>query len=220
MRILDKEAADLRTIRPALTLPYMAAPAALGFKLHTGWAVLVAASGAPGKFEVLLRRRVELLPPGDAIPRFVFHKAAERPLVQAADLIARAEAASREAARNAVKDILHTLASLDVVAKAAGISEGGNEQPKELSAVLRSHPAIHTAEAALFRESLASACEDCGLNVISSLDRDVWTNAATAWQLKEAVLKKQVNGLRTSVGAPWGADQKTAMAFALIALRR
>lgn len=211
--------ADLRTRRPALTLPYMAALAALGFKLHTGWAVLIAAGGTRGKFEVLLRRRVELLPPGDAVPRFVFHKAAELPLNHATELIERAEAASRGAARTAMKDIVHTLASLDVVAEAAGIPDGPGAQPKELSAVLRSHPAIHTAEAALFRRALLSACEDSGLVPIFSRERDVWLRAANTWDLKESALKRQVDCLRKFVGSPWGADQKIAMAFALMAMR-
>jgi hypothetical protein len=197
----------------------MAALAALGFKLHTGWAVLIAAAGTPGKFEVLLRRRVELLPPGDVVPRFVFHKAAELPLLQAAELIERAETASRKAARNALKQALDDLRSRDIVAKAAGIPGGADAGPKDLAAVLRSHPAIHTAEAALFRRAVVSACEDSGLRVIFSRERYVWLCAANTWELKEAALGKQVDGLRKSVGSPWGADQKTAMVLALMALR-
>ena len=72
----------------------MATLAALGFKLHTGWAVLVAVTETHGKFEILLRRRIELLPPGDVIPRFVYHQAAELSLAQATKLIQQAEAAA------------------------------------------------------------------------------------------------------------------------------
>ena len=86
--------------------------------------------------------------------------------------------------------------------------------------MLRSHPLLHSAEAALFRQALASACKGCGLAVISVREREVWLDAATAWGMKEAGLRKQVDGLRKSVGAPWGADQKTASAFALLALRQ
>jgi hypothetical protein len=99
----------------------MAAPAALGFRLHTGWAALVAIAGVPGKFQVLLRRRIELLPRGDSVPRFVY--------------------------------------------------------------------------------------------------QEVWRNVSTSWSLKEEEMRTQVDGLRKSVGAPWGTDQKTATAFALLALR-
>jgi len=197
----------------------MATPAALGFRMHTGWAVLVAVAGVPGKFEVLLRRRIELLPPGDSIPRFVYHKAAELPLSQAADLVQRAEAASQQTARIAVKDVLDHLRSLAFVAKAAGISRGSRPVPEDLSTVLRSHPMIHTAEAALFQRALACACQNCGLTVISVREREIWGNAASSWGLKEVELRKQVDELRKSVGAPWATDQKTATAFALLALR-
>jgi len=197
----------------------MAKAAALGFRLHTGWAALVVVAGAAGKFEVLLRRRVELLPPGEAIPRFVFHHAAELPAAQAAELIERAEDASRKAAQTAVKDVLDHLRSLDRVAKAAGFACGSRPVPKDLAVVLRSHPMIHSAEGALFQRAVASACESCGLASIAAREREVWTKAAATWSLAEASLCEQVDGLRKSVGAPWGTDQKTAMAFALLALR-
>jgi len=199
----------------------MVIPAALGFRLHTGWAVLVAIAGEPGRFEVLLRRRIELLPPADSIPRFVYHKAAELPSSQAAELIRRAEAASQATARIALKEVLDHLASLSLgfTVRAAGIPCGAKPISKDLSAVLRSHPLIHTAEAALFRRAITLACKGCGLAVVSVREREVWLSAASACGLKEAVLRKQIDGLRKSAGAPWATDQKTATAFALLALR-
>jgi hypothetical protein len=197
----------------------MAAVAAIGFKLHTGWATLVAVTGEPGRLEVLLRRRIELLPPGDSVPRFVYHHASELPASQVVDLVRRAEEASQEASRIAIKDVLHDLRSRDFAVNAAGISSRPQPLPEDLSAVLRSHPLIHTAEAALFRQAVERACKGCELAVISVREREVWLEVASAWGLKEAALRQQVDGLRKSVGAPWGTDQKTAAAFALRALR-
>jgi hypothetical protein len=194
----------------------MAKPAALGFRLHTGWAVLVVVAGVPGKLEVLQRRRIELLP--HSVPRFVYHKAAELPPPQAAELVHRAEAASQQVAHIAVSEVLAHLRILALVTK-AGIPVGSKPVANDLSAVLRSHPAIHAAEGALFQRAVVFACLKCELEVISVRERDVWLNAASAWSLKEAGLRKQVDGLRKSVGAPWGTDQKTAAAYALLALR-
>jgi hypothetical protein len=174
--------------------------------------------GVPGKFQVSLRRRIELLTPGDSIPRFVYHKAAELPSAQAAELVRQAEAASREMARRALEEVLDHLRSLDLVAKAAGIPAGARPVPDDLSAILRSHPMIHAAEGALFRTAVTSACEACGIAVISTREREVWPNAARAWGLKEAALRKQIDALRKSLGSPWGSDQKAAAAFALLAL--
>jgi hypothetical protein len=197
----------------------MASPAALGFRLHTGWAALVAVAGEPGRFEVLVRRRVELLPPDTSVPRFVYHKAAELPESQAARLVQKAETASLEAARVALKDVLDHLCSLGLLVKGVGIPCGSRPVPTDLSAVLRSHPMIHTAEGALFQQAIVSACKEHSLPVMAARQREVWQSAATSWHMKEAGLRKQVDGMRKTVGAPWGADQKTAMAFAVLALR-
>lgn len=197
----------------------MAAPAAFGFSLHTGWAALVAVVGVPGRLEVLLRRRIELLPPGDSIPRFVYHRAAELPLSEAVKMVQHAEAASKTVAAIALKEVLEHLRSLDRVARAAGIGTGSRPVPIDLVDVLRSHPMIHTAEGALYRRAIASACEECGLAVISVRKREIWGKTADAWNVKEATLRKQIDGLRKSAGAPWGSDEKTATAFALLALK-
>jgi hypothetical protein len=122
-------------------------------------------------------------------------------------------------ARIAVQDTLDHLRPFDVAVKAAGIPSSSRSIPVDLAAVLRSHPLIHTAEAALFRQVLASACKDGGVTVLSVREREVWLSAAETWKLKESELRKQVDRLRKSVGAPWGTDQKTATAFALLALR-
>ncbi len=122
-------------------------------------------------------------------------------------------------ARISVIEILQHLRSIDAAVKAAGIPSGSRLIPEDLAAVLRSHPLIHTAEGALFRQALASACEDRRVTVISVREREVWLSAADAWELKESELRKQVDGLRKSMGPPWGSDQKTAMAMALLALR-
>jgi len=210
----------LRTLWRAHILSRMAAPAALGFSMHTGWATVVAISGVPGSLKVLLRRRVELLPPGDIIPRFVFHRAAELASAEAAKLVQRAEAASKETTAIALKEVLEHLRSRDQMICAVGIATGSRPVPGDLADVLRSHPVIHTAEGALFRRAIISACERCGLAVISVGNREIWAETACAWKMTETELRKQIVVLRKSEGAPWGSDEKTATAFALLALKR
>ena len=197
----------------------MAARATLGFKLHTGWAVLVAVTRESGTLKVQLRRRIELLPPGDSIPRFVYHRASELPAAQAQELVQLAGKASKETAEIAIKEVIEDLRSRDLKVEAAGIPSVSRSVPKDLSAVLRSHPLIHTAEGILFQQAIASACKRCELAVVSVREREVWLSAATACGVKETKLRQQVDDLRKSVGAPWGADQKSATAMALLALR-
>jgi hypothetical protein len=197
----------------------MAVRAALGFKLHTGWAMLVAVAGQPGEIQVLFRKRIELLPPDESVPRFVYHEAAELPLARATALVERAREASRKAAQLAIKDVLRDLDSRGAKASVCGILSGTTPVPDDLSRILRSHPLIHAAEGALFRQAIVSACESCGLTVIVTSERQVRSRAAAAWGLTEAGLRKEMNALRKSVGPPWSADHKTSTAFALLALK-
>jgi hypothetical protein len=222
-RLSHSQTRVLPNADPGTTLQYMPKRgmpkrAALGFKLHTGWAALVAITGKPGKLEVLLRRRIELLPGDESIPRFIYHKASELPLRQAAGLVQRGKDAAEIAARAAVKDAIKHLKSFGFTVEAAGIPSSSRQLPGELAAILNAHPVIHTAEGILFQQAAASACKSNKLVVVSARERDVWAETATAWAVSEASLREEIDGLRESIGAPWGADQKTAAAFALRAL--
>jgi hypothetical protein len=197
----------------------MAMRAALGCKLHTGWAMLVALTGQPGEIQVLFRGRIELLPPDESVHRFVYHEAAEMPLPRATALVKRASEASQKAARLAVKEVLRELDSRGAKAAVCGVLSGSTPVPDDLSRILRSHPLIHAAEGALFQQAIIAACESCGLAITAARDREVWSRAAAAWGLVEPGLRKEVDALRASVGAPWSADHKTAAAIALLALR-
>jgi len=196
----------------------MAVRAALGFKLHTGWAMLVAVTGQPGELQVLFRGRMELLPPDESVPRFVYHEAAEMPLARATALVKRAREASQKVARLALKDTLRDLESRGAKAAVCGVLAGSTPVPDDLFRILRSHPLIHAAEGALFLQAIVSACESCGLTVTAVREREVWARAAAAWGLIEPELRKEMDALRKAVGAPWSADHKTAAAVALLAL--
>jgi len=193
--------------------------AALGFKLHTGWAVLVATAGDPEKIQVILRRRVELLPLNCSTPRFVYHAASEMPLTRATELVERGTKASLEAASLAVKGAVEELSSRGVRVEVCGILSGSAVVPDDLTAILRSHPMIHSAEGVLFQNAIISACEGSGMRVILSREREVWARAAASWQMTESGLRKKVDGLRKSLGPPWSADHKSATAIALLALK-
>jgi hypothetical protein len=197
----------------------MATRAALGFKLHTGWAMLVAVAGEPGALQVLFRGRIELLPPDKSAPRFVYHEAAELPLPRAAALVTRVREASQKAARLAIQGALRDLESRGARADVCGVLSGSTPVPDDLSRILRSHPLIHAAEGALFQQAIVSAGESCGFAVTSVPEREVWSRAASAWGRAEPELRKEIDALRKSVGAPWSADHKSAAAMALLVLK-
>ena len=197
----------------------MPTQAALGWKLHTGWAVLVAVAGNPSEIQVLFRRRVELLPPDSSITRFVYHQASEMPPRQAKELVNRGMKASQESARLVVRDAVDELLSRGVTVNVSGVLCGSAAPPQDLAAILGSHPLIHAAEGALFQNAIVSACESRGLEVVLMREREVWARASATWNITESELRKNVDLLRKSLGPPWSADHKASTAIALLALR-
>ena len=197
----------------------MSTQAALGWKIHTGWAVLVAVAGRPSDIEVLLRRRVELLPPDSSITRFVYHQASEMPPRQAKELVDRGIKSSQVSARLVVNEAVKELRSRGITVNVSGVLCGSAAPTQDLAAILRSHPLIHTAEGALFQNAIVLACESRGLKVVQTREREVWARAAAAWDITESELRKNVELVRSSIGPPWSADHKACTAMALLALR-
>ena len=149
----------------------------------------------------------------------MYHEAAELPFSQATVLVKRAREASQKTTRLAIEDVLHHLDSRGAEADVCGVVSSSTPVSDDLSRILRSHPLIHAAEGALFRQANVSACASSGLTVAAAREREVWSRVAAAWGLTEPGLRKEMDALRKSVGAPWNADHKTAAAVALLALK-
>jgi hypothetical protein len=181
---------------------------ALGFRLHTGWAAMVAVSA---DYQVYLRRRVELLDSGMA--RFVYHAAAEMELTGAEELIRRTQDTAQGNARKAVADALGHLRSQGVRPVACGVAVGSSKVPGDLAAIIASHALIHAAEGALFQRAVIAASEQNKLTVTATREKQLWVQA-------DPELRKRIEQMRNAFGPPWSADQKIAAAAALAALQR
>jgi len=192
--------------------------AAIGFKLHTGWASVVAVTLGK-RTTVLARRRAALLPPDDAIPRFVYHAAAELDLREAGLLVERARRAAEATADALLAELLAELAAHRAALVGCGVitTAAPSASVPDLAAILQAHPLIHAAEGRLFQSTLLAACARRDLPVVTMRERDVWAAASEASGEDVTALRERVDRLRTGVGAPWGADQKSATAAAIAA---
>ncbi|HEY8206833.1 MAG TPA: hypothetical protein VIG99_05080 [Myxococcaceae bacterium] len=182
------------------------ARSAIGFSVHTGWAVAVVVGGTPSEPSVLARTRLELLKPEDGVVRFVFHSVEEKPLGEARKVVQRAREATR---RNAEAEVKRLVGGLEAPVVAAGLVLPAGKVPEELETILKAHTLIHSAEGALFREALKGACESLGIRVERVPRKAVFADAG---------MKKTVDGMKKALGPPWGADQKQAMALGWMAL--
>jgi hypothetical protein len=164
------------------------ARAAIGFSVHTGWAVAVAVSS--GK-QLLFRERVELF---DDPYRFAYHAAADEPW-RAEQYISTAEKKARASARAFLKRACDE--ALEGYALQIALAPPKRELPP-LAKILEAHPLLHTAEGELYRVAIAHAAEKLKLVVL--------TPAVKA----EAPIENP--------GRPWSKDHRTAAALAWAAL--
>lgn len=175
---------------------------ALGWRAHSGWAVLVVVAGTSAEPQILERARVELLE-GD-LPRQPYHAAAEGGLGEerASELIGRVEDAALERAAGAL-----TAAVERFGVTAVGVVGGGRAIPGELHRVLAAHALLHAAEGDLYEQALAAAAGRCGLPVHLEPAKTLAVPAA-------------VEASGRALGPPWQKDHKLAAAVAFAALAR
>jgi len=175
---------------------------ALGWRSHSGWAVLVAVREPASSPEVLARRRVELV--DGSLPRQPYHAIAERGLSLRAGeaLIERVEKTALATAVAATASVLEA-GALDAV----GVVGRTRRIPDDLEKILASHALLHAAEGDLFERALIDAAAHLGLR---------------AFMLEPAAIRipAAVDSAGKALGPPWQKDHKLAAAVALAALQK
>lgn len=190
--------------------------AALGFRAHTGWAVVVGLAGPAGSPSVVCRRRLDLAP-GRLRPD-LYHAARALDLDQAAGLVRAGTEAAAAAAERAVRDVVSELAAAGARAPVSAVLTGTVRMPTALQAILASHALLHAAEGALFREALMAASEASGMRVSAIPEREVRRLAGTALELAPEVLDERLGAMGRAAGPPWRQDEKLAALAAWTAL--
>lgn len=174
---------------------------AMGWRAHTGWALVVVVRGSASAPEVLARQRVELLE-GSELPGHAYHAAQQDGLAgpEAAALVERVEAGATAAAA----DVMRSLAGEHGVDAVAVIGKPRN-LPDDIDRILTSHALLHAAEGALFERALVEAAAEVGMS-------------AQLCDPAAIVISEQLDHLRATVGPPWQKDHKLAAAAAFAAL--
>lgn len=187
--------------------------AAVGFSVHTGWAASVLVAGSFRAPRVLDRRRIRLSDSDDTVVAQVYHRAVNLPEAKAESFVREAQ---KQALRHALAEIRSLSDSYPLVA--AGVMMSAVTLPSKLSAILRSHPLLHTAEGALYREALAGGADKCGLEVVRIPRRELGSRFASALGMDDEEASEWLAQAGRAIGPPWARDQKDAAMTALIAL--
>jgi hypothetical protein len=194
--------------------------AAFGFRMHSGWGVLVAVSGDDTRPQILFRGRIvvtDLSAPGGKQP---YHYAATLPSQESEQHVSNAFTQSAKLALAAIRDALDELERQKhrVVASAVLMAAGRSLPP--LPKVLSSHPLIHTAEGEFFRKVVINACNELKLPVTQIRERELDQQAKSAFGRQASELSRKISGMGAELGPPWTSDHKAAMLAALLTLKK
>ena len=190
----------------------MASLAAIGLRLHSGWAsaVLMAQDSAGNTGSGLIaRRRISLCEKPQA--KQPYHAAENMDLREAEIFIAECRAATIRLAM----DALTRLGTESGARKLAGIGltvSAPRELPA-LSSILRSHALIHAAEGLFYRDALIEAARRLEIKARAIANRAVPEFLDSARDLRETLER-----IGKKAGSPWTMDEKSASlaAFSLL----
>ena len=192
--------------------------AAVGFRVHSGWAAMVAVCVEKGAPRVLARERVQLVETFTYRFRQPYHTAEKLPLEEAREFVAGVEKESQDLAYRVIRGMQTELRKQDIdLTRCALLLASGKALPS-FENILASHALIHTADGELFREALSRGAKRCGLEAASIKEKELLESAKQVLRLQPAILLRRVTELGKSFGSPWSQDEKFAVVATWLAL--
>jgi hypothetical protein len=192
-------------------------PAALGFRMHSGWGMLVAVSAHPNLVEVMVRKRIVTADPSIAGANQPYHYAANLKLLEAAErYLAKCATVSESLAFAAIGEVVRELEERDYrVVGSALLLAAGRPLPS-LANILAAHSLIHTAEGEFFRNAVQKACERSKISVARIRERELDGVVKTTFGDRASRLEHRIASLGHSIGPPWTKDHKLATLAAAV----
>ncbi|HLZ90622.1 MAG TPA: hypothetical protein VKQ28_02815 [Candidatus Acidoferrum sp.] len=194
--------------------------AAIGFRVHSGWAAAVVVCGPVDAPALVDRKKFQLVKTFSYTFRQPYHTAEKMPLHDAIKFIRRVQSVARQLTVASLRSLQKEIAQGDFkIARAALLLASGRPLP-ELEKILVSHALIHTADGELFRQALRTACTHCKLPVEGIREKELFATAAKGLGRSPAALQRQIAIFGKSLGPPWTQDEKFAALAAWLSLTR
>ena len=184
--------------------------AAIGFRVHSGWAAMVAVSLEDGVPVVLQRRKLLLVKTFSYTFRQPYHTAEKMPPGDASEFVRGVETESRELALSGLRALEKELDSADYKVRGCALLLASGRKLPEFEKILASHALIHTADGELFREAIRHGCVRAKLPLTAIKERELLAAASKRLNKRPEFLNRQVAALGKSLGPPWTQDEKLA----------
>jgi hypothetical protein len=194
--------------------------AAVGFRVHSGWAAAVVVCGPAEAPVVVDRRKIQLVRTFSYTFRQPYHTAEKMPRPDGVKFIREVQSDARRLALFSLRSLQADLAEgVCKLVRGALLLASWRALPA-LEQILASHALIHTADGELFRDSLRAACARCHLPVQGIKEKELFATASMALGMQEATLKRRVAAFGKVLGPPWSQDEKFAALAAWLTLAR
>jgi len=187
---------------------------AVGFRVKSGWAVVVLLAGPSGAPRALNRRVVDLSDESVPESKQPYHAAMGRLEEDGIKIRQRTKVVQRVAARS-LAVLLDEFRAAGYVVDKAGLVVGSQIDPRTIS---NPHIRAHALEGQLFREVLEDELKTRGVSCSVVVERDAYNRAAEVLKRSEADLKRVLSGLGRQLDGPWRAEEKLAALVAWMAL--
>jgi len=191
--------------------------AAVGCRVHSGWAALIALSVTKGAPVVLFRERIHLVENFTYKFRQPYHTAKKLPLEEARAFVARVRSEARRLARRVIRELKTELRDQGYSLTGFGLLLASGRPLPAFAKILAAHSLIHTADGELFREALLHAAARSGLKPVAIRERELADSASRALRRKPADLAQRISDLGRPLGPPWSQDEKFASLVAWLA---
>jgi hypothetical protein len=193
--------------------------AAVGLRVHSGWAAMVALCVEKGAARVLDRKRVHLVETFTYRFRQPYHTAEKMPIGEAGEFVAGMEKESQKLAYRAIQVMRAELQKQSIeLTRCALLLASGRALPS-FENILASHALIHTADGELFREALSCAAKRSSVEIIKIKEKELLENGVRVLRIQPAALLRRLTALGKPFGAPWSQDEKFAALAAWLGLR-
>jgi hypothetical protein len=195
--------------------------AAVGFRVHSGWAAAVVLCGPVDAPVVVDRRKIQLVKIYSYAYRQPYHTAERMPRQDGIKFIRGVQSEAKRLATASLRLLQAELAEGGFkIVRSALLLASGRALP-ELEKILASHALIHSADGELFRDSLRAACGTCEVPVEGIREKELLAPASSkALGVQHATLKRRIAALGKALGPPWSQDEKFAALAAWLTLAR
>ena len=190
-------------------------PAALGFRVKSGWAMAVLLAGPSSTPKLIQCRAVLLCDPKTPQSKQPHHVALELPESEAKAVTKKLRKVVADAAKKSVHDLLSQARALEYEVRGSGLVVGSLVDPATLH---NEHIRAHGLEGQLFRTVLEHALAAQKIPCKVLLEKDAYIAASPALGKSPIEAKRKIASLGESHQGSWRAEEKLATLAAWMAL--